>query len=725
MRPNPILSAFWLAAVAFAASLSGALAAQEAAPRGGAPFALSDTVAVQDVSTAVKRYRADLGAGTAKPGAAAARASGLWFGLELANPTSLPVERLLVIGRPLLAGAGWSVGTARALPQGPAVKWVGAGAPEILPALPGTGGASVYQFVIPARGTARLAIPGAEGPAIAAVKTRAAYTGSSSFRFVILGLGFGLLGVLAALSFARWLGAGDRAAAASASVGLAAIWVLATQFGHHLPLIGAESPLDPGLKAAGLFLLAGALLYSVRMQTALSRHFLNVLTYSALACTALAVAALPVGAVAVAAGPVLLAAALLALGAAVTDALHHRERLRVRLPDLAGLTVLSGVLIVAAVLAAVEPSLAADRWSMALHGLAIVSLAVLGGSGLVVHHGVAVPLLSEYHPPAPERAKEETAPALGPEPAGADLSALEIPPDPGRTAPSGTGRQAVAAADAVDPDKEMIRDLRAALANREIRVEYQPIVALTDGSIAGFEALARWEREGHGAVPPGEFIPLAEEAGLIGELGGQVLEEAARRLGQWQRSPGGKGTKLRMNVNLSAKQLETPGLAGTVRAIAGREGLQPGTLTLELTEGAKLADPGEAAETLRRLKDAGALLVLDDFGTGYSSLDVLRRMPFDGLKIDRSFLDETGDERAGRIVASVISLAHDLGMTVTAEGVRTASDLERLRSLGCDYVQGPLCGRPLPATSAGAVLQRDESSGGKEEDAKPFSAGSA
>ncbi|MFW6027426.1 MAG: EAL domain-containing protein [bacterium] len=723
MRFYAMVTTLCLAAGAIPA-LSGAGAAQEApGPAAAETFALRDTAAVQDITPAVERYRVDLGAGSGEPGAGRRRGDGPWFGLKLANPTSLPMKRLLLIRRPFLAGAGWSAGTASALPQGAAVEWVGAGAPQALPALPGSGGAGVYPFSIPAGGTARLAIPGAEGPVVAAVMTRAVYAGSTSFRFVILGLGFGLLGVLAALSFARWLGAGDRAAAASASVGLASIWVLTTQFGHHLPLIGTQNPLDPGLKAAGLFLLAGSLLFSVRMQAALSGRFLSILKWSALACAALAAVALPVSAVTVAAGPVLLAAVLLALGAAITDAANHSGRLSVRLPDLASLTALALVLGAAGVLAAGEPSLAADRWSMALHGAMIVSLAVLGGSGLIVHHGVAVPLLAEFHPPTTEQEEEKASPALGPEPAGANLTSLEIPSKQGESPASGAAPEPGADGDAAHG--EMAQDLREALERREIRVEYQPIVSLADGSVAGFEALARWERHGHGEVPPRIFIPLAEEAGLIEKLGEQVLEEAARRLGEWQRNHAREGDPLRMNVNLSARQLDSSALTGTVHAIVKREGLEPGSLTLELTESAPPPDGGHAADTLRRLKEAGVGLVLDDFGTGYSSLDALNRLPFQGLKLDHSF-QAGGEERARRIVRAIIYLAHDLGMTVTVEGVRHASDLERLRTMGCDYVQGPFCGQPLPAAAAEAVLRRGGAKGA-EETGKPgsFSAGSA
>jgi EAL domain-containing protein (putative c-di-GMP-specific phosphodiesterase class I) len=697
---------------------AGSGAAQErSGPADAEPVALDATAPVQDVTPAIERYPVDLGAGTGEVRAAGApvrRGDGPWFGLKLANPTSLPMERLLVVSRPLLAGAGWSAGTASALPQGAAVEWVGAGAPEALPALPGAGGASVFHFTVPPGGTARLAIPGAEGPVAAAVMTRGAYADSTSFRFIILGLGFGLLGVLAALSFARWLGGGDRAAAASAGLGLAAIWVLATQFGHHLPLTGVESPFDPGLKAAGLFLLAGALLFSVAMQTALSGRFFRVLTWSAAGCVILAAAAPFAGPVTLAAGPVLIAATLLALGAAITDAVNHRAHLSTCLPDLASLVILAAVLIAAAVLAASEPSLAADRWAMALHGAMIVSLAVLGGSGLVVHHGVAMPLLADFHQPAPEEMPERAPPALGPEPAAADLAQHDV----------AAGTPAGPAPQSPQPEsarEAMIRELRAAVAGRRIQVAYQPIVALKDGSIAGFEALARWEQEGRGAVPPDEFIPLAEEAGLIDELGRQVLEEAVRRLGVW-RKEAADGESLSMNVNISALQLAGPGLVETVRATLEREGVTPEALTLELTESAP-ADPEEAAKSLQGLKALGVRLALDDFGTGNASLDALRRMPFDGLKIAHSFVQGMTEERGGHIVKAMIALAHELGMTVAAEGVREPQDLERLRALNCDFVQGPFCGPPLAAASAGDVLRRGAVAKERSKPA-PFSTGS-
>lgn len=708
MRLNRTVRALRLivAAAAVAFLQIAAAPARESGDRAATdPVSLDDSVRVQDVSAAVERHRLDFSADSPARGRAVPpvwRGEHPWFGLKLVNPTPLPLERLLMMRRPLLAGAGWSVGTSPALPHGPAVEWMGAAAPEPLPSRPGVGGAELFRLVFPGGASTRLAVPGAEGPVIASVLTQSAYGDYASFRFVILGLGFGLLGVLAALSLARWLGAGDRAAAASAGVGLSAVWVLATQFGHHLPLTGTGSGFDSGLKAAGLLLLAGALLFSVRMQVALPDRFLSVLTWSAAGCGALALAALPGFGVTAVAGPVLLAAALLSLAAAIADTVRHKSQLAMRLPDLASLSVLVIILAVAGVLAAGEPSVAADRWALVLHGTMIVALAVLGGSGLVLHHGVTVPLLGEYHPPEAEPPAPRRPSALGPEPAAADLAEHEIP--------AAAEHEAVPASAASETDRhrsEMIRDLRVAVAERGIHAVYQPVVDLKNGSVAGFEALARWEREGHGTVPPDAFIPLAEEAGLIDELGAQVLREAARTLGEWQRRYGGGKTPVRMSVNISARQLATPDLIETVRAVIDRERILPGTLTLELTEGVAIRDFESAAGRLQQLKTQGVLLALDDFGTGYSSLDYLRRLPFDIIKIDGSFLEPSHEERGRRIMEAVITLAHDLGMSVVAEGVEEARDIEKLRALGCDFAQGPFCGPPLAPAAAEAVLRRD------------------
>ena len=209
------------------------------------------------------------------------------------------------------------------------------------------------------------------------------------------------------------------------------------------------------------------------------------------------------------------------------------------------------------------------------------------------------------------------------------------------------------------------------------------------------EALVRWEDAERGLVHPAEFIPLAEESGLILPLGRWVLGEACRQLAAW-RSEG--RTALRVAVNLSARQFADPDLIAVVAEALARAGLPADALWLEITESVLMEEVEATAETLRALKRLGVHLSVDDFGTGYSSLSYLKRFPVDLLKIDRSFVDGLGtDPDDGAIVLAVVSLAKALRLGVVAEGVEHPWQLEALRSLGCDAVQGYLLGRPGPA----------------------------
>lgn len=247
-------------------------------------------------------------------------------------------------------------------------------------------------------------------------------------------------------------------------------------------------------------------------------------------------------------------------------------------------------------------------------------------------------------------------------------------------------------------------DLRHALERNELVAYYQPKIHLPTQKVVGFEALLRWKHPAQGLVPPIEFIPLAEELGLIAPIGEWILTEASRQLSTWQTKFG--RCALSMNVNLSAKQLHDPRLVEHVRNVLNETGIDPKTLKLELTESALMTEIHSARETLSRLSALGVGLKLDDFGTGYSSLNYLRTLHFDALKIDRSFVSKlTRDPETQTIVATIIDLAHRLHMDVVAEGIETEEQLEELIELGCDTGQGFYFSRPLPADQAELLLQ--------------------
>jgi diguanylate cyclase (GGDEF)-like protein len=245
-------------------------------------------------------------------------------------------------------------------------------------------------------------------------------------------------------------------------------------------------------------------------------------------------------------------------------------------------------------------------------------------------------------------------------------------------------------------------ELRLALQRGELVVHYQPIVSLRDRTIAGFEALVRWNHPHRGLVPPLEFIPVAEESGLIVPLGAWVLRAACRQFAEWN-ARGGCASFV--SVNLSARQFAQADLVESVAACLRETGLDPAALKLELTEGVVMGDAERTVHMLDALKRLGLQLCVDDFGTGYSSLSYLQRFPLDGLKIDRSFVRALGEsDGADALVRGIVSLARGLGLSVVAEGVESEGQAARLLGLGCDYAQGYLFARPLPADLAEALV---------------------
>ena len=261
-------------------------------------------------------------------------------------------------------------------------------------------------------------------------------------------------------------------------------------------------------------------------------------------------------------------------------------------------------------------------------------------------------------------------------------------------------------------------DLRRAIERDEFEVYYQPVVALDTGRIVGMEALVRWEHPERGLLSPSGFVPLAEEIGLIVPIGRKVLEEACRQTKAWQElypsTP--PAPPLIVGVNLSARQIRHPGLIGDVEGALRESGLDPGRLILEVTESAMVGDGERHTDALRRLRDLGVRLALDDFGTGYSSLSYLRRLPVGMVKIDRSFVQGIGEDGADDVLLEgVVGIAHALGLRVCAEGVETPEQLERVRDLGCDLVQGYYFSEPLPAKAADLAVERGLSPSSDEE----------
>lgn len=247
-------------------------------------------------------------------------------------------------------------------------------------------------------------------------------------------------------------------------------------------------------------------------------------------------------------------------------------------------------------------------------------------------------------------------------------------------------------------------DLRRAIDRCEFELHYQPILNIASNSVRGFEALVRWRHPERGLIPPSDFIPVAEETGLIVPLGHWVLREGCRQIALWQAMVPDR--PLDININLSGKQFAQADLIETVTGVLKETGVQPARLILEITESVVMESPETTITMLKRLKALGVQINIDDFGTGYSSLAYLQRFPVDTMKIDRSFVSRIGnDTESVEIIRTIIALAHNLNMKVTAEGIETAEQLQQLQELQCENAQGFFLSRPLDCAAATEILR--------------------
>jgi predicted signal transduction protein with EAL and GGDEF domain len=236
-------------------------------------------------------------------------------------------------------------------------------------------------------------------------------------------------------------------------------------------------------------------------------------------------------------------------------------------------------------------------------------------------------------------------------------------------------------------------DLRAAIEQDQIVLYYQPILSLPSRQLSGFEALARWQHAQHGAIPPSTFIPVAEETGMVLELGLRLLRRACAQLAAWQALRPPQTAPLTMSVNVSRRQLVAPDFVQQVQSVIAETGM---------------SDPQAAYHALRELRDLGVQLHMDDFGTGYSSLSCLQNFPLSGLKMDRGFISDlsrTGTH--GTITRAVVMLAHSLNMPLVAEGVETWEQLKALEGMDCDLVQGFLLGKPMAVAAAQRFIEEN------------------
>ncbi len=245
---------------------------------------------------------------------------------------------------------------------------------------------------------------------------------------------------------------------------------------------------------------------------------------------------------------------------------------------------------------------------------------------------------------------------------------------------------------------QLEHDLSRAIWQNELRVCYQPIISLTDGSLQAFEALVRWQHPTLGLLSPNQFIAIAEDSGLIIPIGAWILKEACEQIQQWRSQT---HLPLTMHVNLSVRQLDQLDLLDSIQKILAETQLDPSGLKLEITETMVFNNLEYAASILRQIKSLGIRISMDDFGTGYASLSYLHQLPIDNLKIDQSFVETIGTSGTeSEIIQAVVQLAHSLNIDVVAEGVETTEQSHRLKTLGCDYAQGYLFAKPLPAIEA-------------------------
>jgi diguanylate cyclase (GGDEF)-like protein/PAS domain S-box-containing protein len=245
-------------------------------------------------------------------------------------------------------------------------------------------------------------------------------------------------------------------------------------------------------------------------------------------------------------------------------------------------------------------------------------------------------------------------------------------------------------------------DLKRALDRSQLKMVYQPIIRLEDATIAGFEALMRWDHPRRGEIPPSDFIPIAENCGLIAQLGLFAMQTAADDLHDWQQTVG--EVSMSVSVNLSSRQLLRRDLVSELRSVLARSNVKPRYFRLELTETLVMDNPEQAAHVLEQLSGLGIGLSLDDFGTGYSSLSYLTRFPFDTIKIDKSFISDAGPKREV-LLRSIINMAHELGLAVVAEGVNDERDAEALRQMACEFVQSFAFGTPVDAATVAKLLK--------------------
>ena len=259
---------------------------------------------------------------------------------------------------------------------------------------------------------------------------------------------------------------------------------------------------------------------------------------------------------------------------------------------------------------------------------------------------------------------------------------------------------------------QLEHDLRQAVEQKQFEIHYQPIVALESRHLAGFEALVRWNHPRRGIISPADFIPIAEETGVIVPIGQWVLEEACRQVREWQvDSPIHRA--LNLSVNLSGRQVAQPDLVDQIKGALERSELNPHHLKLEITESVVMENAEAAAQTFKQLRALGVQLSIDDFGTGYSSLSYLHRFPLNYLKIDRSFVDRMTIDGDNAIVRTITTLAQNLGMEVIAEGIETEDQYNHLRVLGCEYGQGYLFSPPVSTDRAWALLEEDAAGNGE------------